>query len=107
MSKQITYNGETHTFAEWCRILQGVATDDDLRGFAENLEFYGKISNETLYQLYMIWADGHCLPKSSFEKLIPKTFQKYRPDIVKYRSGSVRGWKIDDGFRVCDSNLKP
>ena len=92
MSRRITYNGETHTFTEWCRILQDTAINDDLRAFAEELKIDGKITNENLYQLYTIWAGGNPMPKPSFEKLIPKIFRKYRPDIVRYRTNSVRGW---------------
>ena len=99
--KEITYLGETHTFSEWCRILQEAANceyDPKLRKFAEELRFEGRMTNKNLYTLYTIWADEKPISKASFEKRIPKIFRKYRPDIVPYKTSSVRGWEIWDSY---------
>lgn len=92
--REITYNGETHTLEEWVKILQ---REDDLRQFAEELVFDGRISNDMLYRLYTIWQGENCLPKTSFEKRITSTFKLHRSDLQPYRSGNVRGWKCSDG----------
>lgn len=92
--RKITYNGETHTFKEWCRILQETSTNDDLRSFAEALDFDGRLTNEALYTLYTMWCGDNCLPKDVFEKRIVSAFKKYRPDIRRYRTKNVRGWEL-------------
>ena len=46
--KKITYNGETHTFSEWCKILQQAAQteyDADLLEEAIALHTVGKQAN--------------------------------------------------------------
>lgn len=95
--KEITYNGETHTFAEWCRILQEAERaeyDPELDRFAEELVISGVITNKNLYELYTIWKGESCLSKVSFEKRIHKVFRKCRPDIVPYKTSRFRGWRL-------------
>lgn len=95
--KKITYNGETHTFSEWCRILQQAAQteyDADLQKFAEEIVIDDFISNKSLYETYTFWKGENAISKVSFEKQIPKIFRKFRPDLEQYRSCSVRGWRI-------------
>ncbi len=97
--KKITYNGETHTFSEWCRILQNTAQteyDSDLSKFAEELNLADRISNKDLYTLYTIWKGENPISKVSFEKRIPKIFRSLRPDIRAYRTSKTRGWEIWD-----------
>lgn len=95
--KKITYLGETHTFSEWCRILQEVAQteyDADLQEFVKELVVDDFISNKSLYITYTVWKGENAISKASFEKQIPKIMRKFRPDLEPYRSCSVRGWRI-------------
>jgi hypothetical protein len=97
--KEITYLGETHTFSEWCRILQAVAQteyDPDLQKFAKELVIEGRITNKNLYTLYTLWKGENPISKVSFEKRIPKIFRKFRPDIRAYKTSKARGWEIWD-----------
>ena len=94
--KKITYLGETHTFSEWCRILQEAAQvkyDENLQKFAEEIVVDDFISNKSLYISYTMWKDENPISKASFEKQMPKIMRKFRPDLEAFRSCSVRGWK--------------
>ena len=99
--KYITYNGETHTFTEWCEILrsQPVSTNtihgDDIPRFVQALDFGsgGSFSNAALYNLYTMFTDNP-VSKQVFEKRVVAAFRKYRPNIERYRTHFERGWRI-------------
>lgn len=96
--REITYKGETHTFKEWCKILQASAPRVDvLKDFVEELDFDSRISNAALYELYVIWQGENHLPKPQFEKQIVKAFKLYRPELKPWKTRNVRGWEFNDG----------
>lgn len=54
------------------------------------------ITNTDLYREYRAWCDvagHHFMPKTSFEKRIPKVFREYRHDLEPFRTSKMRGWR--------------
>ncbi len=86
MPIKINYNGEAHTFGDWCEKLHAL----ELQAFAKTLKFKGKISSAALYEIYR--KRGGSLPMNSFLKRIPRTFRELRPDIRPYRTAKQRGY---------------
>lgn len=94
--KHITYNGETHTLKEWITILElaeATHLDSDLVDFSQELDFEGRITNDNLYKLYVIWSGEKCLPQTVFAKRIALVFKIHRPDLVRFRTMNQRGWE--------------
>ena len=95
--KLITYNGETHTFTEWCKILRSqpvnvITHEDDIPQFVQALE-QGTYSNTALYNLYTMYSDTP-VTKQVFEKRLVRAFHFFRPDVVRYKTRSERGWQV-------------
>ena len=101
--KNITYNGETHTLKEWIEILRlsEECCQDDLLDFANELVFDGKITNDNLYKLYVLWSDKPPMMPAVFAKRISIVFKEHRHDLQRFRTSNARGWqKINDNDDV-------
>ena len=58
------------------------------------------ITNEDFYREYREWCDGaghKAASRGSFLKRIAPLIKEYRPDIEKYRTTKVNGYKLKDG----------
>ena len=95
----LKHKNEEHTLGEWIDIFVKAPKPakhifTPLDEFVLQLNFEGSVTNSKIYNMYLAWCDDAPLEKDPFSKRLPKALREHRPDIVPYRSGKIRGYRM-------------